>query len=70
MKRHGFYIVILLIVVLAIMNSASAENSLGDLISDTQYENSVDINIADDNLKSYQNVSSDLEDINEVYNLI
>lgn len=69
MKRHGLFILILLIVVLAIMNSASAENLSADLISDTQYENSVDIDVADDNLKSYQSVSSDLEDNNEVYNL-
>lgn len=64
MKQHSLYIITLLVILLAIMNSVSAENSSSDLISDIQYENNVDINIADDNLKSYQSVSSDLEDDN------
>ena len=62
MKQHSLYIITLLVIFLAIMNSVSAENSSSDLISDIQYDNNVDINIADDNQKSYQSVSSDLDD--------
>ena len=64
MKQHSLYIITLLVIFLAIMNSVSAENSSSDLISDIQYDNNVDINIADDNQKSYQSVSSDLDDDN------
>lgn len=69
MKQHGIYIITLLIVLLAVMNSVSAENSTSELIAGTQYDDNANINIADDNLKSYQSTYSDLEDVNELSNL-
>ena len=52
MKRHGIYIIALLIILLAVINTVSAEDTNIDLIADNSNNDNVNINATDSVLKS------------------
>lgn len=72
MKRHGIYIIALLIILLAVINTVSAEDTNIDLIADNSNNDNVNINATDSVLKSSnedcQFVSENSEDNNTLLN--
>lgn len=72
MKRQGIYIIALLIILLAVINTVSAEDTNIDLIADNSNNDNVNINATDSVLKSSnedcQFVSENSEDNNTLLN--